>query len=296
MIYRYLIVLSHFWMLNRFNFSGLWTKNINDKIYAAVLRTNRQIFSEASFLLYSETVATLRAEDIVCLRPGAKDLIVSKKCIWRHNPLHGIGQRGTAGEIIYDTPEMGGFLEPHVFSRFKHIVLHFFVKFRPRESFDFEPLQVDSQLKLIPDDRVRFRDLLRQRNIIIDFTEIISRSPTLTSLQIDLEISVWAAFNENFVTADGRLTDAYYDAVDTRAVEVFIESGVLDPLRELSNVDEASIDVLRTEDTLKILKLEPKYQNTLLDVEFAITCENSSVSRTENSQLHGGNESDVEKV
>ncbi|KAE9367134.1 hypothetical protein N431DRAFT_472147 [Stipitochalara longipes BDJ] len=262
MIYRYLIVSPYPWMLNRKYCKELYDRDLNDKLYLDILCTNRQIFSEASYLLYSETALQLHPEDLVCLRPGAEDIVLPKECIWRHNPLDGIGELGTEATRVYETPEMDGFMEPHVFSRFKYIVLDLYLHFLPREGSKFRRLRIDAQLNLLSDDRVRFREYLLQSNIINDFKEIISHSPVVTILEIYLEIAAAPEFNIHFLDDKGNLSEAYYIAADTRAVEVFIESGVMDSLRSLSNIEEVSMDVLRGWDS-KQLTLEPEYEDKL---------------------------------
>jgi len=94
---------------------------------------------------------------------------------------------------------------------------------------------------------------------------------------------------------DKALSDAYFAGVDTRAAEVFIELVVLDPLRSLSNVDEAYIYVLRTDGSFDIQELEPQYEDILFDVGFDITYENDVASDTEDSEVDGENESDDEE-
>ncbi|KAE9363784.1 hypothetical protein N431DRAFT_474786 [Stipitochalara longipes BDJ] len=69
--------------------------------------------------------------------------------------------------------------------------------------------------------------------------------------------------------ADRSLPRLYFMAVDTRAVEIFVECGVLDPLRGLINVDVAKIDVIRPWDG-EPLTLQQKYHDMVLELEFDI--------------------------
>lgn len=80
--------------------------------FPAILRANRQIYSEASSLLYTGLQVRLQPGDFLCMNAG-KD-VVKASGIWRHNPLHGIGTTNQSGQTIYATPELDGFMEPHV--------------------------------------------------------------------------------------------------------------------------------------------------------------------------------------
>jgi hypothetical protein len=75
--------------------------------------------------------------------------------------------------------------------------------------------------------------------------------------------------NEELHNAEGELPDFYFMAVDTRAVEYFLESHVMDPLIELANVDLAFLDVVRPWDGER-QKLQPKYQKMLQELEIDI--------------------------
>ncbi|KAL2045121.1 hypothetical protein ABVK25_012212 [Lepraria finkii] len=58
---------------------------------------------------------------MIIRRRRLKSMRKAKK-VWSHNPLHGIGHRDEHGKRIYNTPEMDGLEELHVFARSLHIL------------------------------------------------------------------------------------------------------------------------------------------------------------------------------
>ena len=76
-----------------------------------------QDIGEAVSVLYSEMTIMLESRDILCLRRRRLKSMRKAKKVWMHNPLHGIGHRDEHGKQIYNTPEMDGLMELHVFAR-----------------------------------------------------------------------------------------------------------------------------------------------------------------------------------
>jgi hypothetical protein len=107
----------------------------------------------------------------------------------------------------------------------------------------------------------------------------------VTYLKTILEVSVDPADDINLTypyTADDNLPDVYFMTVHTRAVEIFIESSIMDPLRSLSNVDLATVCVLQPW-TGNEQKLQPKYDDMLRELEEGIDLNWSPSSNTESS-------------
>jgi hypothetical protein len=214
-------------------------------MHPAILCTNRQIYSEASSLLYTEGVITVESGDIVCLarNPYASVFGVPYHGAWRHNPLHGLGNE-IDGVVVYDTAKMSGKMDPHVFARFR--------KVRFDASFDFEHTQAvelwidDETFVVRKDDAERFTQILKTSTVMKDFVELISQSPIITSLEISLEVEVMVnsnLMNEEMLDdmdSEAEETEFKIDKLmemgDERAVEIFLDSGICDPLKELSNV------------------------------------------------------------
>ncbi|KAH7400235.1 hypothetical protein BKA64DRAFT_744873 [Cadophora sp. MPI-SDFR-AT-0126] len=85
-------------------------------------------------VLYRENAIFIHSEDIyhlegqwpnIRLFPGLK---IPKKNIWRHNPLGGVRKLVIHPSVenylvpMYDSPVLDGYMEPHVFARFQHII------------------------------------------------------------------------------------------------------------------------------------------------------------------------------
>jgi hypothetical protein len=235
-------------------------------LQTAILRANRQIYSEASHILYSEVKIILYPGDLVCLRANAEDIAQPSQNIWRHNPLNGIGKSGPHNEGIYTTPEMDGLMDPHVFARFKRVNLELRFEFDPDECPRFRPLGIDSEMKIERKECIRFQNFLRRTNVLRDFKQVISNSPVVDHLGIRLSIFACPAYNEDLEDDAGSLPEVYFRETDTRAAEMFIESGVMDPLRSLTNIDLVTVQAVGSWDS-EPQTLKPKYEQLLRELE-----------------------------
>jgi hypothetical protein len=255
MIYRYLLVPYYEYRLLDRTKKHVWPR-VNDTLFPAILRTNKQIYDEASELMYSELVPVLHPGGIVCLRPRPNRphfqrspdyLCWPSKRVWRHNPLHGIGI-GTRGGRIYNTPEMDGKMEPHVFSKFKNIRVSMELVFFQEDFEECPELFILPDLTIMPESCFDLGNFLRRTNIFRDLADILSNTPRLRTLYILLYIVAQANWDDSLGydhTDSSDLCvppDKRWFAVDTKAAEIFIESGIMDPLRKLTNVDLAIID------------------------------------------------------
>lgn len=212
--------------------------------YPAILRTNRQIYSEASSLLYTEAILSVDPGDIFCLRNKPRDLAFGARSedVWRYNPLKGTG-RQEGNKILYDTKAMGGLMDPHVFARFQRIYLD--------ANFDYEHTQhvelwIDDDTYAIRSvDIATYQKTLQASPLMKDFVKILSNSREITHLEICLEVEVMANSNlimeempEDDDEADGvdEKTDKLMNVASEKATELFIDSKICDPLLKLSNV------------------------------------------------------------
>src|SRR6266536_4414558 len=79
----------------------------------AILRTGRQIHSEATHLLRSKLILSVWNDEIRQLRyteeavPG----FPPEPIPWRHNSLHGLGRSLRTSKHVYQTPELEGALD-----------------------------------------------------------------------------------------------------------------------------------------------------------------------------------------
>jgi len=239
------------------------------RMHPAILRTNRQINIEAASLLYREGVLTLEAADVFYLAriPFASDFGPPRPVVrrvlneahgetvhvlpapsycggWRSNPLN-------EQSIII----MGGKMDPHVFARFQK------VRFDACFNYEYAGIigprfdRLTQTLKEI--DVQRYRQLLRTSTVMKDFAELISKSRVIKVLEISLEVQMmpnaaYSLASECLWRVAGlpNLTQFRND----RATEVFLDSGICEPLKKLSNVEnfnfEFGLDRDREEDDL----------------------------------------------
>merc|ERR1712230_288820 len=171
--------------------------------HPAILRTNRQIYSEAISMFHTEAILVVEPGDIFCLSDNPQDLKfgAAHQGVWRHNPLLSFG-REVNGTVVYDSPEIeGGLLEPHVFARFQKILFD--------ANFDFEHTQnvelwIDDDTHVVrQSDSEEFQRLVRSSSIIKDFVKMI---------------------------------DKLMEVANERATEMFLDSGVCNPLATITNV------------------------------------------------------------
>lgn len=256
MIYRYLFLQSQERYLTRggYHISG----TLSDTI--AILRTNRQIYTEAISVLYNELAIILEPGDISCLGKSNErsgNLIRAKADVWRHHPLYDPGHRSEGAEYGYNTLELGGLMEPHIFARFTKI----------RYSAEFElmncpwPLGGDDEmiLDLHTHDPIPFSTFLQTSSIMKLLVQLFSHSPCIRSFSFILSIYICEEYAWDDVD---RVSNA-------RALEMFMESGILEPLQQLSNVQTFGFEFDMMEEGRPYQPL-PKYRKMAQDLKYTI--------------------------
>jgi hypothetical protein len=179
--------------------------------------------------------------------------------VWKHDPFHGIGTRQETGEYVYNTPQLDGFLEPHIFARFQHIELDL--------EFDFEGLledldddtfpkltfYIDEDLNVRGADIDTMKSFLQQSNLFNNFALVLSHSSHIRSLEMIICVTVAVNFpnkkdlwephsptnEEEYLTAE----ELFESVAAKKAAEIFLESGVLEPFKQLGNVRTFNVQV-----------------------------------------------------
>ncbi len=217
------------------------------KRHLAILRTNRQIHSEASSLFYAEAVLTLEPGDIFSLarKPHILRFGYPNKMAWKHNPLKGVGKQNEGGVVSYDTPQLGGDIEPHVFAKFRKIA--FDAYFDQCQSHNVE-IWIDDDTHVIKkEDATFFKNLLRSSSLFRDFAKILSNSPRINLLEIELSVEINALSTAIIAHYEaesddeedeemGLKLDKLEDIASQKATELFLDSKIMRPLLNLSNV------------------------------------------------------------
>ena len=237
--------------------------------FPAILRTNRQIYSEASSLFYTGLQVHLQPGDFICMNAG-KD-IVKASGIWRHNPLRGIGTTNQSGQTVYATPELDGFMEPHVFARFTNIICDFEFSWQMdtleavtgevmtedemAEERIAPRLFVNDDLTVDRRDKAELLAYYRSSTMIHQLFKILSNSHNIVCLEMFFDIEVLARydmnmdidFEENEDEDDDDDEEGQFKKMDVAnecATDLFLDSGLLAPLEKLSNVQTFKFDVL----------------------------------------------------
>lgn len=90
------------------------------KRHPAILRTNRQIYNEASALLHSDLTIDMDPGDALIDTPGNATMDPTRE-VWRHTPVKGLGIGNVNGQTVYESSPLDGSLEPHIFARFERV-------------------------------------------------------------------------------------------------------------------------------------------------------------------------------
>jgi len=200
-----------------------------------ILRTKRQIYSEAVYVLYSELQIVLISDEILGL---SRQYLVQppklQKHLWRHNPLDGIGHRNDVGSHIYDTPILVGFMEPHVFARFQHLAVSAHLKFTDEES----RMYMHEEYNVSADDKASMLAFLRRLCLFEPLAQLLSNSPSVRRLSVGLFVNVFADID--IYKADSAKKERVFKMVEVpmeRAIGFCVDSGMLDPVRNLPHVE-----------------------------------------------------------
>lgn len=137
---------------------------------------------------------------------------------------------------------------------------------------------IDDDYQVDSAEEQEFKDLVRHSNIMQYFMEILSRSPKISRLTVEVEVLVEPAFsrllpgNRGFPDEDskkeeGARSSRYTNAAYRRATELFVDSGALEVLRELKNVKSFDLRFVKPEQKEDLLS---KYLELAWDTNHAI--------------------------
>lgn len=259
-------------------------QEMNVQRFPAILRTNRQIYSEASPLLYRELNMRLQPGDVLCMKSG-KDIVKASERVWRHNPLQDTGVLKPNGLTVYAKPELDGVMEPHVLARFKKITFDLDINWES-ETLDAETgrqtagdqdktapsLFVNDNMTVNSQDEARLLAFYRRSTILHQLVKILSNSPDIVRLEILFDIEVLARYD---MRSDSDSEDEQVDkdparkmiAANERAMELFLDSGLLAPLEKLSNVRSFEFEYAALNCDCEHYKPKPKYARMLSDLK-----------------------------
>ena len=291
-------------------------KEMKPKRHLAVLRTNRQIYNEASTLLHTDLTIMVQPGDALIDTPG-NAVVERTENLWRHAPSNKLHSAKLNGRKMYTTPSLDGVLEPHVFGQFRKIsydaVFDFFM------DDDAPSLSINDELHACAEDEHKFvsylmttksitrwcedplpagradnglRETLQDvaditisrvvvtqpsiADVIQKFVTLLSNSPIIRRLEINLQVGVTCSNDTGSIDHEsidseheGKQDEKFYVA-DERATELFLEAGVLNSLRSLSNVMSFSLTIETIGRTGESMKPKKKHLKIIRDLKSAI--------------------------
>ncbi|ESZ92846.1 hypothetical protein SBOR_6754 [Sclerotinia borealis F-4128] len=214
-------------------------------MHPEILRVNKQVHDEASDVLFTEGIVVVNANDMFWLtNKYSKYGRRYGKNPWRRNPLTDTAKRLAGGTIEYTQGDVGGWMEPHVFAKFKKIHFDCALEDDHTENILFF-LDIDTW-KLDYEDARDFRSYLRTLTFIKDFVKLISKSKVINKLTINilLEIRVDTKLDSESVDSDDpdalmELDEKQNNAdieAHFRALDIFMDANMFKSFKYLKNV------------------------------------------------------------
>ena len=204
--------------------------------HLAIMRTNRQIHTEASALWYSELQLIVSLEDLSGLE--SSDPLERTSCVWRHDPLHYVSNPGDK-RPVYIGPELAGGMEPYVFNRFKRVDFRITFDLNIGEvlsliDYDFAAEHQDKAgLALVSYDRVLLQNMFG----------ILRNSLSIDRLSVDISVPAPSAYDnpaDLYETDKDRIRELTTTASGS-AVDTLLECDLFSPLKCLTNVRSLAI-------------------------------------------------------
>ena len=211
-------------------------RNVGILRHLAILRTNRQIYIEASYILCSELRIRIKA---------GHENPRNSNTIWRHDPCYDRGAVDKNGNYVYNTPELAGPLEPHVFARLRKIQYDALLPFPTAPTVSFkEDFSMELHLQ------VYYMGYIHEASVeyIQRFVACISHSPIINHLDVNfgVRVSHFRMPNEE-VFFDTEAFEEMSLAANRQARDMFVHCGVLGPLRALHNVRSFNLGFFQEE-------------------------------------------------
>lgn len=174
-------------------------------------------------------------------------------------------------EGIFETLGLASLFDFAAFSRVERIYFHAdynFLLFK-----DSPSLYIDEDNETCSKDEAELISFMKRTRTVENFVSWLATVPRLYVFRFALGVQVKAQMDIASVEDGGDNLDFFKtDLVNGRATELFIECGILDPLRKLSNVQHFDLEV-QTEAAGTLLDdpdpmvLKPKYARMAQDLK-----------------------------
>lgn len=237
---------------------------IENGVALGILRTCRQIYAEASPLFYSMLEVIITPEQVV-------DLDVGVEYIQRRANMKPI--RPHYEEGIFPTLGWDSQLDFAAWSKIEKI--HFEADYNFLLIDKSPSLHVDEHFHTHPIDEARLMLFMKRTQTVENLVSLLATLPRLRQLSLSLAIEVRPRLELPFDDEDEEaeiLDFKKMSVANERATELFIECGMLDPLRKLSNVQKFEFEVQSesSDDDVDFTALKPKHARMVEDLKGVI--------------------------
>ncbi len=252
---------------------------INSKCDLAILRTCRQVYAEASPLFYSRVEVVITPEEVVDL--NVKEEFVERSAEMKQiRPDYMRHSKDTDYEKgIFDILGLASLLDFAAFARVERI------RFDADYNFllvdDSPSLYVDDDFYTSCNDEEELISFMKRTRTVENFVSLLATLPRLRQLELILVVEVKPEMDldseDELDEEDDEQDSKDFEKIDVaneRATEIFIECGILDPLRKLSNVQHFDLEVQtqarKNDNDLDFMVLKPKHARIVQDLKKAI--------------------------
>lgn len=157
---------------------------------------------------------------------------------------------------------------PHVFARFQKICVDAIFDTEHTEGVELWIDEIDGKYIVRQEDADVFMATLRSSSFMKDLVQLLSNSPLIAKLEFCLDVEVMANSNlmmmddedddedeDSYLEKEDKI-DRVMDVANERATELFLDSGVCEPLLALENVQTFDLVFgIRQDDEEKYTKL-----------------------------------------
>ena len=279
-------------------YGSVWTQHLKDtsdvRRSPAILRTNRQIYNEASSLFYSELDVRLQTGDVVWISLG-KDFVKPRKTQWTVNELDDTPHADPSGSTLRPKPKLDAVMGPHMLARFRKITFETDFEWEimalksygdhlslpNRIPLDQNALDLNALEQIAPDlfiNTIRTADLeedarhsihfYRHSTFVHRLIEILSKSSDIIRLDMLFDVRPVVYYEFNYEgDLDARSRNRKMVETCERAVADFLHSGILAPLEKLSNVQSIRFRFAGANSVGKHCELESNRHSVLVDLK-----------------------------
>ena len=249
------------------------TEGVGGEHDLAILRTCRQVYAEASPLFYSMVKVVIPVG--LTVDPNDKEEIIERCPEIKHiRPDHRRHSQSTGYEKgIFDILGLASLFA--AFARIERICFEADYNFFLVD--DSPTLSVDDDFHTSSNDEAELISSMKRTSTVENFVSLLHTLPRLRQLDLRLSVEIEPPFNSEDEGEDEEQTGKNYKKIDVaneRATELFIECGMLDPLRKLSNVQhfdlEVQTEVCTSNEDEDFMMLKPKHARMVQDLKEVI--------------------------